>query len=95
MWCQTVTNLILIKKVLVSPIPMWVLITITSRLNIGNDVVEYVPSQFLVCQCGKTYVHLVAEDFELKLDELVVIDDSNFKSEGTAKIVLNRIGRSW
>lgn len=70
--------------------------TITSRLNIGNDVVEVCTiHSFLYANVVKPYVHLVAEDFELKLDELVVIDDSNFKSEGTAKIVLNHIGRSW
>ena len=70
--------------------------TITSRLNIGNDVVEVCTiHSFLYANVVKPYVHLVAKDFELKLDELVVIDDSNFKSEGTAKIVLNLIGRSW
>ena len=70
--------------------------TITSRLNIGNDVVEVCTiHSFLYANVVKPYVHLVAEDFELKLDELVVIDDSNFKSEGTAKIVLNRIGKDW
>lgn len=43
----------------------------------------------------KPYIHLVSKDFGLKLDDLVVIDDSNFKSEGTAAIVLKRIGKSW
>lgn len=28
--------------------------TITSRLDIGNDVVGMYNSQFFVCQCGKT-----------------------------------------
>ena len=75
---------------------MWVLILSPHVLNIGNDVVEVCTiHSFLYANVVKPYVHLVAEDFELKLDELVVIDDSNFKSEGTAKIVLNRIGRSW
>ena len=67
--------------------------TITSRLNIGNDVVEVCTiHSFLYANVVKPYIHLVADDFELKLDELVVIDDSNFKSEGTAAFVLNRIG---
>ena len=70
--------------------------TITSRLNIRNDVVEVCTiHSFLYANVIKPYIHLVADDFELKLDELVVIDDSNFKSEGTAAFVLNRIGKSW
>lgn len=70
--------------------------TITSRLNIGNDVVEVCTiHSFLYANVVKPYIHLVADDFELKLDKLVVIDDSNFKSEGTAAFVLNRIGKSW
>ena len=70
--------------------------TITSRLNMGNDVVEVCTiHSFLYANVVKPYIHLVANDFELKLDELVVIDDSNFKSEGTAAFVLNRICKSW
>lgn len=70
--------------------------TITSRLNMGNDVVEVCTiHSFLYANVVKPYIHLVANDFELKLDELVVIDDSNFKSEGTAAFVLNRISKSW
>ena len=70
--------------------------TITSRLNIGNDVVEVCTiHSFLYANVVKPYIHLVADDFELKLGKLVVIDDSNFKSEGTAAFVLNRIGKSW
>lgn len=70
--------------------------TIISRLNIGNDIVEVCTiHSFLYANVIKPYVHLIAEDFELKIEELVVIDDSNFKSEGTAKIVLQRIGKSW
>ena len=70
--------------------------TITSRLDMGNDVVEVCTiHSFLYANVVKPYVHLIAKDFGLKLDDLVVIDDSNFKSEGTAKIVLNRIGKSW
>lgn len=70
--------------------------TITSRLNIGNDVVEVCTiHSFLYANVVKPYIHLIAKDFELKLDDLVVIDDSHFKSEGTAKIILNNIGKSW
>lgn len=70
--------------------------TITSRLDMGNDVVEVCTiHSFLYANVVKPYVHLVAEDFGLKLDDLVVIDDSNFKSEGIAAFVLNRIGKSW
>lgn len=70
--------------------------TISSRLNMGNDVVEVCTiHSFLYANVIKPYVHLVAEDFGLKLDELVVIDDSNFKLEGTANLVLNRIDKSW
>lgn len=70
--------------------------TITSRLNMKNDMVEVCTiHSFLFANVVKPYIHLVAKDFELKLDDLVVIDDSNFKSEGIAKIVLSRIGKSW
>lgn len=70
--------------------------TITSRLNIGNDVVEVCTiHSFFYANVVKPYIHLLAKDFGLKLDELVVIDDSNFKSEGIARLVLNRIGKSW
>ena len=44
--------------------------TITSRLNIGNDVVEVCTiHSFLYANVVKPYIHLVAEDFELKLDK--------------------------
>lgn len=70
--------------------------TIISRLNIGNDVVEVCTiHSFLYANVVKPYIHLVAKEFELKLDGIAVIDDSNFKSEGTAAFVLNRIGKSW
>lgn len=70
--------------------------TITSRLNMRNDAVEVCTiHSFLYANVVKPYIHLVAKDFDLKLDKLVVIDDSNLKSEGTASLVLNRIGKSW
>lgn len=70
--------------------------TITSRLNMGNDVVDvYTIHSFLYANVIKPYLHLIAEDFGLKLDKLVVIDDSNFKSEGIAALVLKRVGKSW
>lgn len=70
--------------------------TIVSRLDLGSDVVEVCTiHSFLYANVVKPYVHLVAEEFGLKLEELVVIDDSNFKSEGTASRVLNLIGKSW
>lgn len=70
--------------------------TITSRLNMGNDVVEVCTSHsFLYANIVKPYIHLVAKEFGLELSKLVVIDDSNFKSKGTAEIVLKNIGKSW
>ena len=70
--------------------------TISLRLNMENDVVEVCTiHSFLYANVIKPYVHLVAEDFGLKLDELVVIDDSNFKSEGIAVSVLRDIGKPW
>lgn len=70
--------------------------TITSRLDIENDVVDVCTiHSFLYANIVKPYVYLVAKDFGLKLDNLVVIDDSNFKSQGTAALVLNSIGKSW
>ena len=70
--------------------------TITSRLNMGDDMVEVCTiHSFLYANVVKPYVHLVAEDFELKLDKLVVIDDSNFKSGGVASQILTAMGKSW
>lgn len=70
--------------------------TITSRLNMENDMVDVCTiHSFLYANVIKPYVHLVAKDFGLKLDGLVVIDDSNFKSEGIAEIVLKHIGKPW
>lgn len=70
--------------------------TITSRLNMGNDVVEVCTiHSFLYANVIKPYIYLVAEDFGLNLDRLVIIDDSNFKSEGMAALVLKNSGRSW
>ena len=70
--------------------------TIVSRLDIGSDVVEVCTiHSFLYANVVKPYVHLVAEELGLKLEGLVVIDDSNFKSEGSASCVLKLIGKSW
>ena len=70
--------------------------TISSRLDMGNDVVEVCTiHSFLYANVIKPYIHLVAKDFGLKLDGLVVIDDSNFKSEGIAISVLKLINKSW
>ena len=70
--------------------------TITSRLNMGNDVVEVCTiHSFLYANVVKPYVHLVAHEFEVKIDDLVVIDDSNFKSVGIASQILNAMGKSW
>ena len=70
--------------------------TITSRLNMGNDVVEVCTiHSFLYANIVKPYIHLVAKEFGLELSKLVVIDDSNFKSEGIAISVLKLINKSW
>lgn len=70
--------------------------TITSRLNMANDVVDVCTiHSFLYANVVKPYVHLIAKNFGLKLDDLVVIDDSNFKSEGITRIVLKSINKSW
>lgn len=70
--------------------------TITSRLNMRNDVVEVCTiHSFLYANIVKPYIHLVAAEFGLELSKLVVVDDSNFKSKGAAEIVLKSIGKSW
>ena len=70
--------------------------TITSRLNMGNDVVEVCTiHSFLYANIVKPYIHLVSKEFGLELSKLVVIDDSNFKSEGIAISVLKLINKSW
>lgn len=70
--------------------------TITSRLDIGKDVVEVCTiHSFLYANVVKPYIHLVAEEFEVKTNGIVVVDDSNFKSGGIAAQILNDIGKSW
>ena len=70
--------------------------TITSRLDIGNDMVEVCTiHSFLYANVVKPYVHLVAEEFEVKTIDMVVVDDSNFKSCGIAAQILNAIGKPW
>ena len=70
--------------------------TITSRLNMRKDVVEVCTiHSFLYANIVKPYIHLVATEFGLDMSKLVVVDDSNFKSKGTAEIVLKNIGKSW
>lgn len=70
--------------------------TITSRLDIGNDIVEVCTiHSFLYANVVKPYLHLVAEEFEVKTNDMVVVDDSNFKSGGIAAQILNAIGKSW
>jgi DNA helicase-2/ATP-dependent DNA helicase PcrA len=70
--------------------------TITSRLNMSSDVVEVCTiHSFLYANIVMPYAHLIAKDFKLQLNGLVVIDDSNFKSEGIAALVLKHIGKSW
>ncbi len=70
--------------------------TITARLNMRNDVVEVCTiHSFLYANIVKPYIHLVAKEFGLELSKLVVIDDSNFKTEGIAISVLKLINKSW
>ncbi|MCQ2336047.1 MAG: ATP-dependent helicase [Paludibacteraceae bacterium] len=70
--------------------------TVTSRLNIGKDVVEVCTiHSFLYANVLRPYIHLISEDFGLKLDNLVVIDDSNFQSKGTSELVLKLNGKAW
>ena len=70
--------------------------TITARLNMRNDVVEVCTiHSFLYANIVKPYIHLVAKEFGLELSKLVVIDDSNFKTEGIAISVLKVINKSW
>ena len=70
--------------------------TIVSRLGMGNDVVEVCTiHSFLYANVVKPYIHLVAEEIALKQGELIVIDDSNFKTEGIAVLLLKRMKRQW
>ena len=61
--------------------------TIISRFEYGDMMVVDVCTihSFLYANVIKPYVHLVAADLGLKLDGLVVIDDSNFISKGIAE----------
>lgn len=69
---------------------------IVSRLDMGDDVVEVCTiHSFLYANVVKPYAHLVAGEIGLKIDDLVVIDDANFKSEGIASLLLTRIKKTW
>lgn len=70
--------------------------TIVSRLDIGNDVVDVCTiHSFLYANVVKPYLHLVADEYGIKQEELVVIDDSNFMTEGVAAQLLARMKRQW
>lgn len=70
--------------------------TIVSRLDMGNDVVEVnTIHSFLYANVVKPYIHLVADEIGLMQGELVVIDDSNFKTEGIAVSLLKRMNKQW
>ena len=70
--------------------------TIVSRLGMGNDVVEVCTiHSFLYANVVRPYIHLVADELGIKQGELVVIDDSNFKTEGVAALLLARMNRQW
>lgn len=70
--------------------------TIVSRLDVGNDIVDVCTiHSFLYANVVKPYIYLVANEFGVKHAELAVIDDSNFKSESIASLVLKLIGKTW
>lgn len=70
--------------------------TIASRLNMGNDVVDVCTiHSFLYANVVKPYIHFVADDYKLKLGNLRVVDESNFKSKGIATIVLKEPNKKW
>lgn len=70
--------------------------TIVSRLEIGNDVVDVCTiHSFLYANVVKPYLHLVANEYGIKQEDLVVIDDSNFMTEGIAAQLLVRMKRQW
>ena len=70
--------------------------TIVSRLGIGNDVVDVCTiHSFLFANVVKPYLHLVADEYGIKQEDLAVIDDSNYMTEGVAIQVLYGIKKQW
>lgn len=70
--------------------------TIVSRLDIGNDVVDVCTiHSFLYANVVKPYLHLVADEYGIKQEDLVVIDDSNFMTEGIVAQLLVGMKKQW
>lgn len=70
--------------------------TISRRLRYDNDCVEVATiHSFLFSNVVKPYAHLVAPEIGLKTEGLIVVDESNYMSQGLAYDLLRDMGKAW
>ncbi len=70
--------------------------TISRRLRYDNDCVEVATiHSFLFANVVKPYAHLVADEIGLKMEGLIVVDESNYMSQGLAYDILKGMGKAW
>lgn len=70
--------------------------TISHRLHYDNDCVEVATiHSFLFANVVKPYAYLVADEIGLKTEGLIVVDESNYMSQGLAYELLSDMGKLW
>lgn len=70
--------------------------TISHRLHYDNNCVEVATiHSFLFANVVKPYAYLVAEEIGLKTEGLIVVDESNYMSQGLAYELLSDMGKLW
>ena len=70
--------------------------TISRRLRYDNDCVEVATiHSFLFANVVKPYAYLVAKEIGLKTEGLIVVDESNYMSQGLAYDLLSSMGKAW
>lgn len=70
--------------------------TIQRRLRYDNDCVEVATIHgFLFANVVRPYAHLMAGEIGLKTENLVVVDESNYMSQGLAAALLQAMGKGW
>lgn len=70
--------------------------TISRRLRYDNDCVEVATiHSFLFANVVKPYAYLLADEIGLKTEELKVVDESNYMSQGIAYALLKAMDKEW
>lgn len=70
--------------------------TIQRRLRYDNECVEVATiHSFLFANVVKPYAHLISGEIGLKTENLVIVDESNYMSQGLAAALLQAMGKGW